>query len=71
MDLIQQWSALVLGNSKECSWIDFSVLQWLAEINIGNSSCKKAISTKDFLHWLGLNKDSSAPTSTNYPHRHY
>lgn len=61
MDLIQQQSALVLGGSKERSWIDFNVLQWLAEINIGNSSCKKAISTKDFLHWLGLKMNSSTP----------
>lgn len=50
MDLIQQWSALVLGDSKECSWIDFSALQWLAKINIGNISSKKPISTKYYLH---------------------
>lgn len=67
MDMIQQWSALVLDDSKESSWIDFSVLQWLAEINIGNSSCKKAISTKDFLHWLGLNTDSSTPSFYQLP----
>lgn len=67
MYLIQRWSALVLGDSKECSWIDFSVLQWLAEINIGNSSCKKAISPKDFLHWLRLKMDSSIPKFYQLP----
>lgn len=48
MYLTQQWSALVLGDSNECIWIYFSVLQWLAEINIGSSSCKEGNIHKRF-----------------------